>query len=134
MQLFTRMFTVQGLLCMLAFALEPSTTAIAMNPALVQPAGNAVQQQQQQQSPPKPDMQQPNTPQPDQSATKAVVITGMIVKSGSAFVLRDSSGIVYQLDAQEKAQSYEGKSVKVTGKLEAETKILHVDTIEELSA
>jgi hypothetical protein len=128
MQLFTRMLTVQ----VLALVLEPGTTAIAMNPAFVQPASIAAQEQQQ--SPPKPDMQQPNTPQPDQSATKAVVITGMIVKSGSAFVLRDSSGIVYQLDAQEKAQSYEGKSVKVTGKLEAETKILHVDTIEELNA
>jgi hypothetical protein len=79
-------------------------------------------------------MQQPDTPQPDQPATKAVVVTGTIVKSGSSFVLRDSSGAVYQLDAQEKAQPYEGKSVKVTGKLEAESKLLHVDTIEELNA
>lgn len=57
----------------------------------------------------------------------------MIVKSGSYFVLRDSSGAVYQLDAQEKAQPDEGKSVKITGKLEAEAKFLHVETIEELN-
>jgi hypothetical protein len=71
--------------------------------------------------------------QPDQPATKAMVVTGMIVKSGSYFVLRDSSGAVYQLDAQEKAQPDEGKSVKITGKLEAEAKFLHVETIEELN-
>jgi hypothetical protein len=63
-----------------------------------------------------------------------VVVTGTIVKSGSNLVLRDMSGDVYQLDAQDKAQPYEGKSVKVSGKLEADSKLIHVESIEELYA
>ena len=82
----------------------------------------------------KPNEQETEPSQPDQPAGKAVVVTGTIVKSGDNFVLQDTSGTVYQLDAQDKAQPYEGKSVKETGKLEAESKLLHVDTIEELNA
>jgi len=132
MQLCSRILTVQGLLCLMALAFAPGTAAEATQSALVQSPDISAQEPQHSQQ--MPSTQQPDTTQPDQSATKAVVVTGMIVKSGSAFVLPDSSGTVYQLDEQDKAQSYEGKSVKVTGKLEAETKILHVESIEELNA
>jgi|SRR5580700_5130848 hypothetical protein len=80
----------------------------------------------------KPDTQQPDTPQ---QGNKAVVVTGTIVKSGSDFVLKDTSGTVYRLDAPEKAEPFEGKSVKVTGQLDAaNATLIHVEAIEPVSA
>jgi len=67
--------------------------------------------------------------QPAQSQT----FTGTIAKSGDQYVLRDASGTVYKLDDSEKAKAFEGKQVKVTGKLDADSKIIHVDSIEGAS-
>jgi uncharacterized protein YdeI (BOF family) len=64
--------------------------------------------------------------QPAQSQT----FTGTITKAGDSYVLRDSSGTVYKLDDSSKAQSFEGKQVKVTGKLDTDSKTIHVDSIE----
>jgi hypothetical protein len=44
MRLCTRMFTAQGLLCLTAFALAPSATAIAVKPAFVQSVDIAAQE------------------------------------------------------------------------------------------
>ncbi len=131
MQLRNRSFTARALLCLMAFV-AVAATAAAMKPVLIQPKALALAGLQSSQD--KPDAQQPNTSQPDQSATKDVVIAGTIVKSGPNYVLRDSSGTVYQLDAQEKAQPFEGKSVKVTGELETQTSLLHVKAIEAMNA
>ena len=60
------------------------------------------------------------------------VFTGTIVKDGTVLVFRDQSGKVYRLKTQEAANRYEGKSVKVTGKLEEETGLLLVDKIERV--
>jgi len=93
-------------------------------------------QPQPNQPPDQPDQAKPDTQQPDtpQQGAKAVVVTGMIVKSGSDFVLKDASGTVYRLDAPEKAEPFEGKSVKVTGKLDANASLIHVDAIEAVTA
>ena len=115
--------TPRGLLCTIALAAVFCISAMAVQPQFGQSQWRSLESAQQQQS-----------MQPDQPAASAVVVTGTIVKSGDNLVLRDTSGTVYQLDAQEKAQPYEGKSVRVTGKLEAATKLLHVETIEELTA
>lgn len=131
MQNRNRSLTAQALLCLMAF-LAVDVAANAMKPALIQSKAFALAGAQSSQD--KPDQQQPNPSQPDQSATKSVVVTGTIVKNGSTFVLRASSGTVYQLDAQEKAQPYEGKSVKVTGDLEAQTSVIHVKAIEAMNA
>jgi hypothetical protein len=37
------------------------------------------------------------------------------------------------MDDSPRAQSFEGKTVEVTGRLEADTKLIHIDTIELLS-
>lgn len=70
--------------------------------------------------------------QPDPDSSKSATFTGTILKDGEQYVLRDSSGGVYKLDDSSRAQSFEGKTVKVTGRLDAETKLIHVDTIEAL--
>jgi uncharacterized protein YdeI (BOF family) len=132
MQTRNRFNTEPGLLCSIIFTAAFFIAVFALRPQLgrSQPLAQKIAQQIQD----KPNAQQQQPTPPDQPAATAVVVTGTIAKSGDNFVLRDTSGTVYQLDAQDKAQPYEGKSVKVTGKLEAETKLLHVETIEELSA
>ncbi len=134
MKLRSRFFTDPGLLCSITFTAAFFIAVFALQPQLAQSQAQSHAQQGEQQPKQKPDAQQPEPSKTDQPTGKAVVVTGTIIKSGDSFVLREPSGTVYQLDAQDKAQPYEGKSVKVTGKLEAETKLLHVDTIEELSA
>ena len=52
------------------------------------------------------------------------------MKEGDQYVLRDSSGQVYKLDDSTRAQQFEGKQVKVTGTLDADSKMIHVDNIE----
>ena len=78
-----------------------------------------------------PDQSTTTTPQ-DQS--KATTFTGTIVKDGENYVLRDSSGGIYKLDNSTQAQTFEGKTVKVTGKLDADSKMIHVDSIQALAS
>ncbi|MGD0832038.1 MAG: DUF5818 domain-containing protein [Terracidiphilus sp.] len=119
MKLRNRFVIPRVLLCSIAFAL---VAALANSQAMAQ------------QSQMQPDAQEQQPAQPSQPATTAVMITGTIVKRGSNLVLRATSGTVYQLDAQEKAEPYMGKSVRITGRLEARTKLLHVQEIEVSNA
>lgn len=76
------------------------------------------------------------TPQADQgqSAQAAQTFTGTIAKSGGKLVLKDmASKSEYQLDDQQKAQSFVGKNVKVTGTLDAQSNTIHVSDIQEAS-
>lgn len=96
-------------------------------------------QQQQRPNPPSPapNEMQPQ-PNPDQPTTKdqasSSTFTGTIMKDGEQFLLKDSSGTVYKLDDSSRASTFEGKSVKITGKLDADAKLIHVDSIEVMSA
>ena len=72
--------------------------------------------------------------QPDQSQAKSATFTGTIVQSGEQYVLRDSSGQVYGLDAPELAKPFVGKTVKVTGQLDEQAKVIHVENIEAADA
>jgi uncharacterized protein YdeI (BOF family) len=91
---------------------------------------------------PMPVIQEPQTPpaqtSPDQmpnpDASKTTTFSGTVVKDGEQYVLRDSSGSVYKLDDSSRAQSFEGKTVKVTGRLDSQSKMIHVDSIEALSS
>jgi hypothetical protein len=84
---------------------------------------------------PTPDQTQPAPPdqtQPDQA--KSHTFMGTVVRDGEQFALRDGSGSVFKLDDASKAQPFEGKQVKVTGRLDTEAKLIHVDTIEGVAA
>jgi Protein of unknown function (DUF5818) len=88
--------------------------------------------------PPQPDP--PAQSQPQQSAgsqnqqqPSAQAFTGTVVKDGSKFVLKGSESTSYQIDDQEKARVFEGKQVKIAGRLDPKTYILHVMSIEVLS-
>jgi uncharacterized protein YdeI (BOF family) len=76
----------------------------------------------------------PDQTMPSQDQSKATTFTGTIVKDGENYVLRDSSGGIYKLDDSSRAQAFEGKTVKVTGKLDADSKLIHVDSIQALAS
>ena len=120
-----RIRAAQGILTLMTLVIAPAASAIAMQPQ----AAAAAQETQQRPYATPPDQSQPNQSQPDQSKAKAVVVTGTIVKSGSDFVLKDTKGMVYQLDAQEKAAPFENQSVMVTGKLDSVTFLLAAASI-----
>jgi uncharacterized protein YdeI (BOF family) len=81
-----------------------------------------------------PSQAQPDQGTPNQDSAKTSTFTGTIMKNGEQWVLRDSSGNVYKLDDSSRAQSFEGKTVKVTGRLDADSKTIHVDTIQALAS
>lgn len=91
---------------------------------------------------PMPVIQEPQSPPsqtpPDQAMpnqdSKTATFTGIVVKDGEQYVLRDSSGSVYKLDDSSRAQAFEGKTVKVTGRLDADSKLIHVDSIQALAS
>ncbi len=92
-------------------------------------------QQSQPQAPPseaQPPQEQPQPAQPDQSQSQsqAKTFTGTIMKTGEQYVLKDSSGQVFKLDDPESAKPYEGKAVKVTGQLDEQAMLIHVQSIE----
>jgi Protein of unknown function (DUF5818) len=60
--------------------------------------------------------------------------TGTVLRNGEQFVLRDAAGQIYRLDDPRQAQSFEGKSVKVTGKLDTDARLIHVERIESAAA
>jgi uncharacterized protein YdeI (BOF family) len=60
--------------------------------------------------------------------------TGTVTKQGDLYILSDNADKTnYQLDDAKKASKYEGKTVKVTGTLDAENLTIHVQTITEVS-
>jgi Protein of unknown function (DUF5818) len=64
--------------------------------------------------------------QPDRRDVR--VYMGTIVKDGDAYVLK-AANEKYLLDSQKKAKNYEGKNVQITGTLEKDKKLIHVEKI-----
>ena len=62
--------------------------------------------------------------------SKTQSISGTIAKSGSGYVLRASNGQEYQLSGATNAKRYVGKSVTVTGKVNASSHVISVQSIQ----
>lgn len=100
-------------------------SAPAINAQSQAPNQSAQQQQQQQQK--QGDQQQA------QSEEKAYVGQIIQAQNGQYALLTDKNkGQGYFLDDQEKAKKFSGKNVKVTGKVDTETKTLHIAQIQPL--
>jgi hypothetical protein len=65
-----------------------------------------------------------------QNQVQAATFAGTVVKDGEHYDLRDSSGEVFKLDDAERAKPFAGRTVKVTGELNAQAKVIHVESIE----
>lgn len=83
-------------------------------------------------TPTTPSAQQPVGQQSNEMQNSAATpMSGTIVKENGKLVLKDSAtGTSYKLDDQSKAKQFEGKEVKVTGKLDAASNQIHVENIE----
>lgn len=108
----------------LAFALALGSPFVGEGSALAQD----------QAEPQKPDHAQPPQTQPDQNQAQTGTFTGTVAKDGSDYMLRDSSGAIFKLDDAKRAQPFEGKTVKVTGELDEQAKVIHVESIEGAEA
>jgi len=72
--------------------------------------------------------------QNDMQTQEAKFFNGTIVKEKGKLVLKDTvAKVSYQLDDQDKAKRFEGKQVKVGGKLDMNTNLIHVESIEGAS-
>ena len=68
-----------------------------------------------------------------QARPEAEAFMGTILKNGQSFVLSDSATKTrYSLDDPRKARPFEGKTVKVTGKLDLASNLIHVETIQDI--
>ena len=111
-----------GVLVVSAIALCALLSAPATAQHATPPLLTAMPQTQDQPVPP-----QGNPDDPNQSKT----FTGKIIQAGDKLVLTDATGdAIYQLDDQAKAREFLNKNVKVTGILDAATKMIRVSDIE----
>ena len=107
--------------------------AAASGPQSATVSSQAQQQPGQAQQQPGQAQQLPDQMQ-SQDQPQSKTFTGTIAKSGSEYVLRDSSGQTYKLDAPDQAQSFEGKAVTVTGQLVPQSNTIHVESIQPAAA
>jgi len=113
----------------LALALAWGSPFAGAGSALAQDQAQPQQKPDQAQpSQPQPDQAQPQQ-QPDQSQAQTATFTGTVVKHGADYLLRDSSGATFKLDDSERAKPFAGKTVKVTGELDEQAKVIHVESI-----
>jgi|SRR5579862_1115181 len=69
-----------------------------------------------------------------QAQPETETFMGTILKDGENYVLSDAATKSrYILDDAKKATPYEGKSVKVTGTLDKASKVIHVQTIQDIA-
>ena len=59
-----------------------------------------------------------------------MVLHGAILRDGAQLILRDSSGAIFHLDDFQQADDFVGKTVTVTGRLEAASRVIHIERIE----
>lgn len=73
----------------------------------------------------------PQTQQPRPDPSRVQTFTGTIVHNANRYQLRDEGGKVWTLDSPDRARPFEGRRVRITGRLDPDS-TLHVDTIRPL--
>lgn len=69
----------------------------------------------------------------DTQTQDAKAFTGRVVKEEGKIVLKDPvTKTTYQIDDASKVKAYLGKEVKITGKLDLNSNVIHVETVELL--
>jgi hypothetical protein len=91
------------------------------------PAG-ATSARQAQSTPPQ--QSQSHSQQPPPNPARSLTFMGIVVRRAHNYVLRDEAGSSYRLDSPQRVRRFEGKSVKVTGRVYADSRTLHVDSIQ----
>lgn len=108
-------------------------TLLLVATAMLQPVVFAQQDAPAQQ----PSAQQDRDPAPAtqmSQTTDSQIFMGKISKASGKYILKDeTTKVTYLLDDQDRAKQFAGQSVKVTGKLDAQTNTIQVATIEPAS-
>lgn len=78
--------------------------------------------------------QQEEPSEPAAQETESQAFVGQIANHDGTYALHGEDGKTYQLDDQDKAKSFDGKKVKVTGTLDEESMLIQVEEIEEVEA
>ena len=132
MKIFLFRILLAAAVTLVAFALASSAPA--------QPAGEdpapAVPRPQQSMTGPSSSQQQelPDSSSNDAQTQAALAFSGRVTNEHGQLVLRDPvTKMTYKLDDQSKAKRFVGKQVKVVGKLEMKSNIIHIESIEPLS-
>ena len=71
--------------------------------------------------------------QPASTSPDVQTLMGTIVSVQDRCVLKANGDTTYELDNQEKAKPFSGKHVKVVGKVDSATNMVHVESIEPIS-
>lgn len=130
MQSIKRDLSIGLCLCALVF-----TSALIWGSPFVSAAGEKGGQAQNPQQAPQDPARPPSAQAPqDQPQQQSSTFTGTIVKSGNSYGLKETSGQVYKLDDPQSAKRYVGKTVKVTGELDQQAMLIHVQSIEGIAA
>jgi Flp pilus assembly protein TadG len=117
---------------LVAFALGSSAQAQQAD----EDHATATSRQPQPSAAPKPNQQQevPAQRSADAQTQEALAFTGRVTEEQGHLVLKDPvTKMSYQFDDPSRAKPYVGKQVKVIGKLELKSNIIHIDSIEPLS-
>lgn len=69
-----------------------------------------------------------------QQQGQSALFKGTVLRNGEQFFLRDASGQFFRLDDPQQVQPFEGKAVTVTGRLDQQNKLIHVERIEAATA
>jgi hypothetical protein len=112
--------------------LSTSIRSCALGIAILGMTISAFGQAPSKQTPPDPQPQTQTTSPSNEtpaSSQSSQTFQGTISQSETGYVLKDSTGVTYQLDDQKKAKDFTGQSVKVTGSLDASTNLIRVASI-----
>jgi hypothetical protein len=78
--------------------------------------------------------QDPKASLGDAQTLDALAFAGRLVKENGRILLKDAvTKMSYQLDDQSRVRPYIGKQVKVVGKLDLDSNMIHIDRIEPIS-
>jgi hypothetical protein len=104
---------------------------IAQGNSAVSNQGQGAQgQAKAQQNQSRPNEDQPSHSQADTNSLPQVeTFTGTIGKGSDGYFLKGANGAQYRLDDATKAQPFDGKNVQISGKLELDTNLIHVESI-----
>jgi hypothetical protein len=70
----------------------------------------------------------------DAQTLDALEFAGRLVKENGRILLKDAvTKMSYQLDDQSRARPYLGKQVRVVGKLDLDSNMIHIDRLEPIS-
>ena len=96
----------------------------------IPPAQNQDQPNQAQQNLSQPNPNQPSHSQANSNSLPHVeTFTGTIGRGSDGYFLKGANGAAYRLDDATKAQPFDGKNVQISGKLEMDTNLIHVESI-----